>query len=110
MSVVRALCYGNVVIGSNGWGFNEFLDEEHCCDGQEKATYLEDGILKERYSINLEQPNLVLLASLKDKITNLIKNCSKIDKIKEHNLISSKDRFSKKKRDIMLEHIIENML
>ena len=110
MSVVRALCYGNVVIGSNGWGFNEFLDEEHCCDGQEKATYLEDGILKERYSINLEQPNLVLLASLKDKSTNLIKNCSKIDKIKEHNLISSKDRFSKKKRDIMLEHIIENML
>ena len=83
MSVVRAICYGNVVIGSNGWGFNEFLEEEFCCDGQQNSTYIEDGILKERYSLHLEQPNLVLLASIKDKISNLIKDPGKIDKIKE---------------------------
>jgi len=110
MSVVRAVCYGNVVIGSNGWGFNEFLEEEFCCDGQQNSAYIEDGILKERYSLHLEQPNLVLLASIKDKISNLIKDPGKIDKIKENNLSGSRAKFSKQKRDIILEDILENML
>ncbi len=110
MSVVRALCYGNVVIGSNGWGFNEFLDEEYCCVGQEKASYIEDGILKERYSLHLEQPNLTLLGSLREKITALIEDPSQIDAVKQHNLLSSREDFSKTKRDIILENIIENML
>jgi len=110
MSVVRALCYGNVVIGSNGWGFSEFLDDEFCCDGQESSSYLEDGILKERYSFHLEQPNLVLLESLKNKISDLIKDPEKMDEIKEHNLKDSRERFSKEKRDAILEKIIENMV
>ena len=110
MSVVRALCYGNVVLGSNGWGFNEFLNEEYCCDGQQNSSYLEDGVLKERYSIHLEQPNLVLLESIKDKILNLVKNPEKTDKIKENNLSESRVKFSKQKRDLILEDILENML
>ena len=36
MSVVKSLCYGNIVLGSNGWGFNEFLDEQFQCSGQRK--------------------------------------------------------------------------
>ena len=110
MSVVRSLCYGNVVIGSNGWGFNEFLDEEACCNGQEKSSYIEDGILKERYSLHLEQPNTVLLASLKEKIGKLVRDPAQMDQIKQKNLISSKEDFSKEKRDIILENIIETML
>jgi hypothetical protein len=110
MSVVRSLCYGNVVIGSNGWGFNEFLEEEVCCTGQEKSSYIEDGILKERYSLYLEQPNTGLLASLKEKIGELVRDPTRMDKIKQKNLISSKEDFSKEKRDIILENIIESML
>jgi len=110
MSVVRALCYGNIVLGSNGWGFNEFLDEDFCCDGQEKSSYLEDGILKERYSLHLEQPNLTLLESVKSKILDLIESPQKMDKIKNANLKSSKEKFSKAKRDAILEDIIEKML
>jgi len=110
MSVVRALCYGNIVIGSNGWGFNEFLNKEQCCEGQEKASYLEDGVLKEKYSIQLEQPNLKLLKSLESKILTLIKNPVQMDKIKKENLQSSKENFSKTRRDIILEKILEDMI
>lgn len=110
MSVVRALCYGNIVIGSNGWGFNEFLDEEFRCDGQQNSTYIEDGLLKERYSLYLDQPNLILLSSIKNKISNLLKDPEKIDKVKKQNLVSSKERFSMKKRDIILQDILEKML
>mgnify|MGYP003627086997 CR=1 FL=1 len=110
MSVVRALCYGNIVLGSNGWGFNEFLDKEFCCEGQENSSYLEDGILKERYSLHLKQPNNVLLNSLENKITDLIKNPKRMDEIKRNNLEQSKEKFSKTKRDVILENIIEKML
>tara|TARA_R100000664_G_C2756934_1_gene144947 strand:+ start:985 stop:2082 length:1098 start_codon:yes stop_codon:yes gene_type:complete len=110
MSVVRALCYGNVVLGSNGWGFNEFLDSEYQCSGQEKSSYLEDGILKERYSLYLEQPNTVLLSSIKNKIVALTSDAIALDQIKQQNLDVSKEKFSKKKRDIILEDILESML
>lgn len=110
MSVVRALCYGNVVIGSNGWGFNEFLHEDSCCNGQEMSSYLEDGMLKERYSLHLEQPNNVLLDSLKNKIIDLIEDPAKMDEIKKTNLEQSKEKFSKTKRDIILEKTLERML
>tara|TARA_Y100000310_G_C20475716_1_gene712297 strand:- start:79 stop:855 length:777 start_codon:yes stop_codon:yes gene_type:complete len=110
MSVVRALCYGNIVLGSNGWGFDEFLDESFCCDGQEKSSYIEDGVLKERYSLFLEQPNQKLLFSLKDKIFDLIENPIKMDKIKKSNLIESKKKFSKRDRDLLLENILQTMI
>jgi hypothetical protein len=110
MSVVRALCYGNVVIGSNGWGFNEFLDKDYCCTGQEKSSYIENGILKENYSLYLEKPNQNLLSSIKNKIFDLIKDPKKIDKIKKQNLLNSKERFSIEKRDLILEEILEKML
>ena len=110
MSVVRALCYGKIVLGSNGWGFDEFLNEEFCCDGQQESSYLEDGILKEKYSLSLEQPNYTLLKSLKEKITNLIKSPARMDEIKKDNLEQSREKFSKAKRDVLLENIIDNML
>ena len=110
MSVVRSLCYGNIVIGSNGWGFNEFLEEEFQCTGQEKSSYLEDGILKERYSLFLEQPNQILLRSIKQRIVALIEDTKNMDRIKERNLLDSKEKFSKSKRDRILEDMISKML
>tara|TARA_R110002110_G_scaffold54951_5_gene157139 strand:+ start:396 stop:1502 length:1107 start_codon:yes stop_codon:yes gene_type:complete len=109
MSVVRALCYGNIVLGSNGWGFNEFLDEEFCCAGQENSSYIEDGVLKEKYSLFLEQPNDKLFLSLKNKVVDLIDDHVKMDKIKNTNLRQSKEKFSKKKRDLILEEILSSM-
>ena len=110
MSVVKSLCYGNIVLGSNGWGFNEFLDEEFQCYGQENSSYIEDGILKEKYSLFLEQPNELLLHSIKEKIINLIKDPIKMDQIKSKNLKTSQKKFDKKKRDKILKNIIDKML
>ena len=110
MSVVRALCYGNIVLGSNGWGFNEFLDEEFQCTGQEKASYIEDGVLKEKYSLFLDQPNEKLLESIKAKIIKLVKDTDNMNLIKEENLFKSREKFSKSKRDCILENTIEEML
>jgi hypothetical protein len=109
MSVVRALCYGNIVLGSDGWGFDEFIENEYCCDGQKYSSYIEDGLLKEKYSLFLKQPNEELLISLQKKIINLIKDPLKMDKIKVYNLAKSKQKFSKETRDIEFEKILENM-
>ena len=110
MSVVRALCYGNIVLGSNGWGFDEFLDSQFCCEGQEKSSYVEDGVLKEKYSLFLEQPNQRLYDSIKQKLIKLINDPSQMDDIKKINLEQSRHKFSKTSRDKMLETIIDKML
>jgi hypothetical protein len=110
MSVVRSLCYGNIVIGSNGWGFDEFLDKDFQCDGQQNSSYIEDGVLKEKYSLFLEQPNDILLQSIKKKITDLVKNTKKMDDIKKNNLVNSKKKFNKFSRDKILEDIINKMM
>ena len=110
MSVVRSLCYGNIVIGSNGWGFNEFLEDEFCCFGQQNSSYVEDGVLKEKYSLFLEQPNQILLSSLKSKIVNIINDSDKMNEIKNDNLKKSKEKFCKEKRDSKLEEIIKKMI
>ena len=110
MSVVRSLCYGNIVIGSNGWGFDEFLDKEFQCDGQENSSYIEGGVLKEKYSLFLQQPNEKLLRSIKEKIVSLVENTENMDSIKKANLLNSKEKFSKTKRDHILENMIKKML
>ena len=110
MSVVRALCYGNIVLGSNGWGFDEFIDEEFQCLGQEKSTYVEDGVLKEKYSLFLDQPNETLLQSIKQKIIGLVEDVGNMDVIKRNNLTQSQEKFSKLKRDRILEDMLEKML
>jgi hypothetical protein len=110
MSVVKALTYGNIVLGSDGWGFNEFLDEEFMCKGQYKSSYIENGVLKEKYSLHLESPNIELCNSIESKIIDLIENPSNMDLIKENNLINSKIKFSKEKRDLEFESIIDKML
>jgi len=109
MSVVRALTYGNIVLGSDGWGFDEFLDDEFRCKGQYKSSYIQNGILKEKYSLQLELPNFELCDSIESKILKLIENPTKMDMIKEDNLINSKIKFSKEKRDSEFELIIDKM-
>jgi len=109
MSVVRSLCYGNIVLGSDGWGFNEFIKSEFNCIGQSYSSYIEDDLLKEKYSLFLKNPNYDLIESLKNKILNLIDDPIKMDKIKKINLIESKINFSKSKRDLQFEEILIKM-
>lgn len=110
MSVVRALSYGNIVLGSDGWGFNEFLDKEFMCEGQYKASYIEDGVLKEKYSLHLEIPNFELCNSIETTVINLVENPTNMDYIKQKNLTDSKIKFSKEKRDREFENIIDKMI
>ena len=110
MSVVRALSYGNIVLGSDGWGFNEFLDEEFMCKGQYKSSYIEDGVLKEKYSLHLESPNFELCNSIETKIIDLVENPSNMDYIKQTNLTNSKTKISKKNSDSEFEVIIDKMM
>ena len=110
MSVVRSLCYGNVVLGSDGWGFDEFLEEEFRCEGQKNLSYIENGVLKEKYSLYLPIPNHQLIESIETKLTNLINNISEIDRIKKNNLANSKIKYSKVHRDSEFEKIIDKMI
>lgn len=105
MSIVRALCYGSIVIGSDGWGFDEFVNEQYCCKGQSYSTYIEDNLLKEKYSLSLISPNYELKDSIKNKILHIIN--SDMDKIKEKSLVESQERFNKNKRDENFEKILE---
>lgn len=109
MSVVKAMSYGLVVLGSDGWGFNEFIDKEFCCDGQTNASYIEQGLLKEKYSLFLESPNTRLVKSIEDKLKFLVANPDLIRSTKEDNLNTSKTKFSPSSRDIILESILEKM-
>jgi hypothetical protein len=110
MSVVRSLCYGNIVLGSDGWGFDEFLEPEYCCSGQQYSSFIDsDGLLKENYSLMLKTPNQELCFSIKNKILDLIDNTDKMDKVKYNNLLNSKQKFSKNKRDKIFENILNEM-
>lgn len=109
MSVVRSLCYGNIVLGSNGWGFNEFIKPEFCCEGQQYSSYVENNLLKETYSLFLKNPNNELFLSLRKKVVDLIENPVIMDKVKNTNLLESKIQFSKQKRDFEFEKILNTM-
>lgn len=110
MSVVKGLCYGNVVIGSDGWGFNEFLTEDCMVKGQSESSYIEDNLLKEKYSLALKQPNELLYSSIVDKVEFLLNDLNYLSSIKIFNYISSKEKFSYSKRDSIFEQILKKML
>ena len=88
----------------------KMLTDESIHDILKETDIFLDGILKERYSLFLEQPNQILLRSIKQRIVALIEDTKNMDRIKERNLLDSKEKFSKSKRDRILEDMISKML
>lgn len=109
MSVVKAMSYGLAVLGSDGWGFNEFIAKEFCSEGQTSASYIEEGLLKEKYSLFLESPNNRLVKSIEDKLRLLVSRPDLLRINKENNINTSKTKFSPSNRDIILESILEKI-
>lgn len=109
MSVVRSQAYGICVIGSDGWGFDEFLDKKFCCEGQSEMSYVEDSLLREKYSLNLPSPNTKLVDSIMDKVLALSESPDMLDSYKEDNLKASKANVENLEKERNLDKALKAM-
>lgn len=108
MSVVNSMSYGCMVVGSNGWGFNEFLPPEVLCRGQQKSSYIENNLLKEAYTYTIKDKNQELEESLYTLLDNI--TSSQIDLFKQQNLQLVKTKYTKKAQAVALEKALEKMV
>jgi glycosyltransferase involved in cell wall biosynthesis len=89
MSTLTSMCYGNPIICSDGWGFDEYVTNNYngvICKGQLCSFYDDEGIMRENYSLgdrntgnqNLQKniENAMLLLSTNNTIYNNMRfNC-----------------------------------
>jgi len=78
VSLLQAMAYGQAVVGTDGWGFAEYLEDNRnglVVRGRSHLTWMDEktGLLREDYS-QLYKPDPVVVAGLVESISRLVED------------------------------------
>jgi hypothetical protein len=110
ISVLHSMCRGNPVICCDGWGFDEYITDNHngfISKGQKCSYYDKDGIFRENYNLGKGMLQQDLTLNIEKNILTLAKNNAIYNNMRFNCIFEYYKNHTNDIRNKVLENIFE---